>query len=139
MTFVLGVLTLVVGGFGLVALIGGTPSRGLGAIFTAAAAVLAVLLAVAVRKFRRRRRQPLHTCRSVAVLDRKLNLFSYGGGGLVQLDQVQFARRFQIGSSSPKLVAVTPGDTKVLKRGNPFDGGVGKVDELLNAVAQGVH
>lgn len=138
MTFALGVLTLVVGGFGVVALIADTPSRGVGAIFGAAGVVLAVLLFVAVRKSRQRRSRPLHACRSVAVLDRKLNLFSYGGGGLVQLDQVRFTRRFQIGSSSPKLVAVTPGGTKVLKRGNPFDGGVGKIDELLNAVAQGL-
>jgi hypothetical protein len=53
------------------------------------------------------------------------------------LDQVRFARKFQIGSSSPKLVAVTPGGTKVLKRGTPFDGGQGNVDELLTAVVRG--
>jgi hypothetical protein len=73
----------------------------------------------------------------VAVIDRKLGLFSYGGGAVVPLDQVRFARKMQIGSSSPKLVAVTPGGTKVLKRGNPFDGGVGNVDELLSAVIRG--
>ncbi|OBG21776.1 hypothetical protein A5765_21435 [Mycolicibacterium celeriflavum] len=83
------------------------------------------------------RSRPLNECRPAAVLDRKLGLFSYRGGALVQLDQVRFARKFQIGSSSPKLVAVTPGGTKVLKRGNPFDGGVGHVDELLNSVARG--
>jgi hypothetical protein len=88
-----------------------------------------------VRKIRHRRAQPLHECRPVAVIDRKLGLFSYGGGAVVPLDQVRFARKFQIGSSSPKLVAVTPGGTKVLKRGNPFDGGVGNVDELLTVVA----
>ena len=37
----------------------------------------------------------------------------------------------------PKLVAVTPGGTTVLKRGNPFDGGLGNVDELLTAVVHG--
>jgi hypothetical protein len=132
--FVLGVLTICVGGFGLVALITGTPSSAVGAMFLAAGVVLAAVLFVAVRKFRRRRRQPLHACRSVAVLDRKLNLFSHGGGAIVQMDQVRFARRFQIGSSSQKLVAVTPGGTKVLKRGNPFDGGIGRVDEVLTAV-----
>lgn len=132
--FVLGVLTLVVGGFGLVALVTGTPSAMVGAAFMGAAVVLAVLLFLAARAFRQRRHQPLHTCKSVAVLDRKLNLFSCGGGALIQLDQVQFARRFQIGSSSPKLVAVTPGGTKVLKRGNPFDGGMGNVDDVLNGV-----
>ncbi|PEG40737.1 hypothetical protein CQY20_07160 [Mycolicibacterium agri] len=70
------------------------------------------------------------------MIDRKLGLFSYRGGALVQLDQVQFARKLQIGPSSPKLVAVTPGGTLVLKRGNPFDGGIGGVDELLNSVAR---
>ncbi|ORB26545.1 hypothetical protein BST36_04385 [Mycolicibacterium moriokaense] len=78
----------------------------------------------------------MHACRSVAVIDRKLGLFSYGGGAIVPLDQVQFARRMQIGSSSPKLVALTPGGTKVLKRGNPFDGGIGNVDEVLTAVVR---
>jgi hypothetical protein len=137
LAFVLGVVTLVVGGFGLVALVAGVPSRTLGAAFVAVALVLAALTFVVVRKFRHRRNQPLHECRSVAVIDRKLGLFSYGGGAVVQLDQVRFARKFQIGSSSPKLVAVTPGGTKVLKRGNPFDGGVGNVDEVLTAVVHG--
>jgi hypothetical protein len=137
LVFVLGVLTLVVGGFGLVALVAGIPSRALGAAFLAVGVVLAAVTFVVVRKFRRRRGQPLHECRPVAVIDRKLGLFSYGGGAVVPLDQVRFARKFQIGSSSPKLVAVTPGGTKVLKRGNPFDGGVGNVDEVLSAVVAG--
>ncbi len=137
LAFVLGVLTLVVGGFGLVALVAGVPSRPLGAIFLAVGLVLAALTYLVVHKFRRRRSQPLHECRPVAVIDRKLRIFSYRGGALVQLDQVRFARRLQIGSSSPKLVALTPGGTKVLKRGNPFDGGVGNVDEVLAAATRG--
>jgi hypothetical protein len=132
--FVLGVMTLVVGGFGLVTLVTGTPSRALGAVFFVVGLAFGAVTFVVVRKFRRRRSRPLHECRPVAVIDRKLGLFSYGGGAVVPLDQVRFARRFQIGSSSPKLVAVTPGGTKVLKRGNPFDGGVGNVDEILTAV-----
>jgi hypothetical protein len=135
--FVSGILTLIVGGFGVAALATGAPSRTLGAIFVAVGLVFAVVLFVAVRKIRQRRNQPLHGCRSVAVIDRKLGLFSYGGGAIVPLDQVQFARRMQIGSSSPKLVALTPGGTKVLKRGNPFDGGVGNVDEVLSAIIRG--
>jgi hypothetical protein len=134
LAFVLGVLTFVVGGFGLVALVTGIPSSALGAAFLAVGLVFAALTFVVVRKIRRRRSQPLHDCRPVAVIDRKLGLFSYGGGAVVPLDQVRFARKFQIGSSSPKLVAITPGGTKVLKRGNPFDGGIGNVDEVLTAV-----
>ncbi|WP_199177903.1 hypothetical protein [Mycobacterium hubeiense] len=137
LAFVLGVLTVVGGGFGLVALIAGVPSRALGAIFVAAGLVLAALTFLVVRKFRRRRSRPLHECRPVAVIDRKLGLFSYCGGALVQLDQVRFARKLQIGSSSPKLVALTPGGKHVLKRGNPFDGGVGNIDEVLTAITQG--
>lgn len=134
--FVLGILTLVVGGFGMVALVTAVPSTTLGAIFVAVGVVFAVVLYRVVLTILRRRGQPLHNCRSVAVIDRKLGLFSYGGGAIVPIDQVQFARRMQIGSSSPKLVALTPGGTKVLKRGNPFDGGIGNV-EVLTAVVRG--
>lgn len=136
LAFVLGILALVVGGFGVVALISGVPSTALGAIFVSVGVVFAAVLFAVVRKIRRRRNQPLHNCRSVAVIDRKLGLFSYGGGAIVPLDQVRFARKMQIGSSSPKLVAMTPGGTKVLKRGNPFDGGIGNVDEVLTAVVR---
>lgn len=135
--FVLGILTLVVGGFGLVALITAVPSTTLGAIFIGVGLVFAVVLYRVVVTILRRRSQPLHNCRSVAVIDRKLGLFSYGGGAIVPLDQVRFARRMQIGSSSPKLVALTPGGVKVLKRGNPFDGGVGNVDEVLTNIVRG--
>lgn len=137
LAFVVGILTLVIGGFGVVALVAGVPSRTLGAIFVAVGLVFAAVSYVAVRRIRQRRSQPLHSCRSVAVIDRKLGLFSYGGGAIVPLDQVQFARRMQIGSSSPKLVALTPGGVKVLKRGNPFDGGIGNVDEVLTDVVRG--
>jgi hypothetical protein len=136
LALVLGVITLVVGGFGVVALIAGVPPRALGAIFLAVGLAFAVLTFVVMRKIRRNRRRPLHECRPVAVIDRKLGLFSYRGGALVQLDQVRFARKFQIASSSPKLVAVTPGGTLVLKRGSPFDGGIGNIDEVLTAVMQ---
>jgi len=42
----------------------------------------------------------------------------------------------QLGSSSPKLVALVPGGVRVLKRGNPFDGGIGNVDEVLTAACR---
>ena len=137
LAFVLGVVTLVVGGFGAVAVATAMPSRALGAIFLAAGLVFALLTLLAVRKIRQRRSQPLHQCRPVAVIDRKLGLFSYRGGALVQLDQVRFARQMQIGSSSSQLVAITPGGKQVLKRGNPFDGGIGNVDEILTGAVRG--
>ncbi len=137
--FVLGIMTLVVGAFGLVAIIARTPSRALGWLFLAIGLMCAALLLLVVRRIRQRRSQPLNQCRPVAVIDRKLGLFSYRGGALVQLDQVRFARKLQVGSSSPKLVAVTPGGTLTLKRGNPFDGGIGNVDEILTATAQGAR
>jgi hypothetical protein len=90
--FVLGVITLAVGGFGLAALIADMPSRAIGAAFLAVGLVFAVLTLFVLRKIRARRNQPLHDCRQVGVIDRKLGLFSYRGGALVQLDQVRFAR-----------------------------------------------
>jgi hypothetical protein len=137
LAFVLGVVTLVVAGFGAVTLAVGVPSRALGGGFLAVGLIIGAATYAVVRKIRLRRSQPLHECRPVAVLDRKLGLFSYRGGAVVPLDHVRFARKLQIGSSSPKLVAVTPGGTQVLKRGNPFDGGVGNVDEMLAAVVHG--
>ncbi len=136
LAFVLGVITLVVGGFGCVAVVSDTLPTAVSAVFLAVGLLFAAVTFMVVRKFRGRRRRPLHECRPVAVIDRKLGLFSYCGGALVALDQVRFARKLQIGSSSPKLVAITPGGTRVLKRGNPFDGGLGNVDEILRAAAQ---
>jgi hypothetical protein len=110
----------------------------LGAVFVAVGLVFAALTFLVMRKIRRRRGQPLHECRPVAVIDRKLGLFTYRGGALVQLNQVRFARQMQIGSSSPQLVAITPGGRHVLKRGNPFDGGIGNVDEILASTIRGI-
>jgi hypothetical protein len=137
LAFVLGVVALAVAGYGSFALAAGLPSRALGGVFLAVGLIVAAATYTVVRKIRRRRSQPLHECRSVAVLDRKLGLFSYCGGAVVPLGQVRFVRKFQMGSSSPKLVVITPGGAKVLKRGNPFDGGVGNVDEVLTAVVTG--
>lgn len=86
LAFVLGVAAVVVGGFGAVALVADVPSRALGAVFLAVGVSFAAVIYAVVRKFRRRRSQPLHECRPVAVIDRKLGLFSYGGGAVVPLD-----------------------------------------------------
>lgn len=137
LAFVFGVLAIVVCGFGLVALFAAVLPAAAAAVVLAVGVGLVVLTYLVIRKIGSRRGQPLHQCRPVAVIDRKLGLFSYGGGAIVPLDQVRFARKMQMGSGSSKLVAVTPGGTMVLKRGNPFDGGVGNVDELLTAVVRG--
>jgi hypothetical protein len=139
LAFVLGVITLSSADLGAVALAVGVPSRGLGAIFLAVGLVFGGLTALVLRAIKRRRAQPLGSCHSVAILDRKLRLITVAGGGLLPLDQVRFERRMQMGSSSPKLVAVTPRGTRVLKRGNPFDGGIGSADQVLNAVLQGTR
>jgi hypothetical protein len=138
LAFVLGIIALVVGGFGAVAFVTGAPSRALGALFLVAGLAAGAVLTLVVRKIMHRRTQPLGSCRSVAVLDRKLGLFTVAGGELLALDQVRFERRMQIGSSSPKLVATTPSGTKVLKRGNPFDGGIGNTHDVLNDVVRGL-
>ena len=59
------------------------------------------------------------------------------GTVLAPLSQVRFHNRMQLGSSSPKLVASTPNGDRILKRGNPFTGGIGNLDEVLTVVAHG--
>lgn len=136
--FVLLVFTLVVGGFGAVALaLGGVPTA-LAATFLAVGVAFGIGLFVAVRALRRRRRAPLTTCTPVAVFDRQRRAYLDGDGRLVApLDQVRFERRMQIGSSSSKLVALTPTGSHDLKRGNPFGGGIGNLDAVLSAAVFG--
>lgn len=137
LAFVLGVMTVVVAGFGLVTTLTGVPPRPVGVAFLAAGLALGLSTLLVVRAIRERRARPLAACRPVAVLDRKLGLFSYPDGPLLPMNQVRFERRVQIGSSSPKLVAVSPAGVRVIKRGNPFDGGIGRVDQVLNDVCDG--
>ncbi|ORX18916.1 hypothetical protein AWC31_12870 [Mycolicibacterium wolinskyi] len=72
------------------------------------------------------------------MFDRAQRVYRDGAGQIIApLDQVRFERHMQLTSSSPKLVAVTPVGVRVLKRGNPFGGGVGNLDEVLTAVVHG--
>lgn len=137
LALILGVAAVAVGTLGVGAMITATdllPGWAAG-LLLAVGVALAVAVVLLAREIRRRRQRPLHDCRSLAVLDCKRGLFSAAGGGLIQLDQVRFARKWRITNFGPRLVALTPQGTKLLKRGSFFDGGLGKVDEVLNAVA----
>lgn len=132
--FVVGVLAAILIVNGVIALFGWTM---LGVVFLFAGLAAAAGTVMLLRKFRARRNRPLHDCRTLAVLDGRRGLFSAAGGALQELGRIRFERRFQVGSSSPKLVAVTPAGTTTIKRGNPFDGGIGNADQVLNdAVAR---
>lgn len=140
LAYVLGVMTLVTGGFGAVALLTSTPSAAVGAAFLAVGLVVAGATLATLRSIRRSRSKPLDSYEPVAVFDRERRVFVDGNGSVVApLDQVRFQRAMQITSSSPKLVAVTPNGTRVLKRGNPFSGGIGNLDEVLTAAVHGVR
>lgn len=144
--FVLMTVTLVFGGFGIAALVlfgsGAMPasSAPLGAGSLAIGIVAAVGALFTVRSVREQRRRPLSTLTAVAVFDRAQRVYRDGNGVVVApLDQVRFARQMQMTSSSAKLVAITPWGTHVLKRGNPFGGGVGNLDEVLTRAVHGGH
>ena len=136
--------TLVFGGFGVVSMIYaargwmGPVSVAVGAVFLAVGVVAGVAMFVTARRIRRRRRRPLSSFTPVAVFDRAQRLYRDGAGEvLAPLDQVRFERGMQMTSSSAKLVAVTPWGTHLLKRGNPFGGGIGTLDRVLSAVVHG--
>jgi len=139
--FVLLVVTLVFGMFGLVTLL----MAAAGSMSTVSVPVSIALLGVGIlagfgmafgaRSLRRSRLTPLESIRPVAVFDRLRRTYVDADGQIVApLDQVRIERRMQIGSSSPKLVAVTPAGDRVLMRGNPFGASIGNADDVLNAV-----
>lgn len=134
--FVLGVLALVLGGFGVVAML--SLSAALGAGFLCVGLLAAGATIAIVRGIRRSRVQSLRSYRPVAIVDRARRLFLDADGTVVApSDQVRFERQMQVTSSSPRLVAVTSNGTWVLKRGNPFDGGIGNLDQVLTTVVHG--
>lgn len=131
--FVLLIVTLVFGGFGALVLL--TPIGVPGII---GAALLAVGLATGaslyaiLRKLRGARDAPLDTCTPVAVFDREQRNYRDVTGRLTPLNRIRIHRQMQLASSSPKLVVTTPHGTDVLKRANPFGGGMGDLDTVLN-------
>lgn len=142
--FVLLVITLVFGGFGIVSTsmalrdTGSNPPLIVGLMILAVGVLAAAALAVTVRSLRRIRSAPLSAFVPVAVFDRSDGTYRDGVGQVVgRLDQVRFERRMQIGSSSPKLVAVTPDGAYVLKRGNPFGGRIHGMDAVLSTAIFG--
>ncbi|MGV0816161.1 hypothetical protein ABQF34_29770 [Mycolicibacterium boenickei] len=141
--FVLGVLAAVLGGFGAVTLAISAGGRSdipplVSTVFLAVGVAFAVATAAAVRRIKANGRRPLTDYRPVAVIDRARGVLADADGAvLAPLSQVQFHRRMQLGSSSPKLVASTPNGDWLLKRGNPFAGGIGDLDAVLTAVVHG--
>ncbi|WP_231963348.1 hypothetical protein [Mycobacterium adipatum] len=139
LAFVLLILTVVFGGFGIVSTVlalrdsQSNPPLVVAAVVLAAGIATAAALLFVVRSLRRIRSAPLDTFTPVAVLDRQRRIFLDGAGQIVApLEHVRFERRMQMTSSSPKLVAVTPAGIRVLKRGNPFGGGIGDMDAVLS-------
>lgn len=142
--FLLVVVTLVFGGFGLVSLLptamGGVSggSAWLGVTLLAVGGGAAAAMYVSAKALRRRRGRPLSSFTPVAVFDRAAQVYRDGTGAVVApLDQVRFERRMQATSSSAKLVAITPWGTRILKRGNPFGGSIGSLDQVLTRAVHG--
>ncbi len=142
--FVLMVFTVVFGVFGIVTIVmsarstDDSPPLLLGLVILAVGLGAAAALLYTLRSLRRIRSAPLSDFVPVAVFDRKDGTYRDHLGEVVgELEQVRFERRVQIGSSSRKLVAVTPKGTYVLKRGNPFGGRIHGMDAVLSTAVFG--
>lgn len=137
--FVLWVLALVFGGFGAVTLAMAAPDGAampwwLSSTFLLVGVVFAGAALAVAGRIRGARAKPLTGYRPVAIFDRARRVFVDADGAVVApLDQVRFQSRTQLTSSSPMLVAVTPSGTRTLKRGNPFNGGIGNLETVLTA------
>lgn len=137
--FVLGVVALVFGGFGAVALsLAATENASipwwLSAIFLVIGIACGGAASAVVARIRGAKTKPLSDYSPVALFDRANRVFVEEGVVVAALDQTRIQSKTQVTSSSPMLVAVTPTGTRVLKRGNPFDGGIGNLEEVLNAM-----
>ena len=142
--FVLLIITLVCCGFGAVSVVRATAASTAAVPGLVSAAIFSVGLVAGVavmlclRRIRTRRKAPLTAFSPVAVFDRAHRTYRDSAGNVIApLDQVRFERRMQMTSSSPKLLAVTPSGTYVLKRGNPFGGGIGALDRVLTDAVHG--
>jgi hypothetical protein len=137
-TFVLGVVALVFGGFGAATLsLGATgntvPPWWLSTIFLLIGVAFGAAAVAVVARIRGAKAKPLSDYSPVAVFDRANRVFVQDGVVLASLEHTRFQRKTQLGSSSAMLVAVTPRGTRILKRGNPFNGGIGNLVEVLTA------
>jgi len=143
LAFVVGVLAVVFGGFGAVALMLAANDHAplawwLGATFLSVGVAAAGAAFVVVGRIRAEKARPLGDYRPVAVFDRARRVFVDADGRVVApLDQVRLHRRTQLASSSPALVASTPNGARILKRGNPFNGGIGQLDVVLTGLLFG--
>jgi hypothetical protein len=143
LAFVLAVVALVFGGFGALTLaIAGGGTTAVPCWLSATLLVVGVGVGfgalVVVRRIRRSRTTPLSSYRPVAVFDRARRVFTDGDGVVIApLEHVRFQRQTQVASSSPMLVAVTPAGNRIIKRGNPFIGGLGDLESFLTAALFG--
>jgi hypothetical protein len=137
--FVLGVFALVLGGFGAVTLAlsatdGAAVPWWVASILLLVGIVFAGAAFGVVGRIRSAKAKPLSGYRPLAIFDRARRVFVDADGAVVApLDQVRFQSRTQLTSSTPMLVAVTPSGTRTLKRGNPFNGGIGNLETVLTA------
>ena len=141
--FVLGVLALVPGGFGAVTLAlsatnGAAVPWWVASIFLLVGIAFAGAAFAVVSRIRSAKSIPLSGYLPAAIFDRAQRVFVDADGVVVApLEHVRFERRTQLTSSSPMLVAVTPGGAFTLKRGNPFNGGLGNLEDVLTAAVFG--
>lgn len=140
--FVLGVLALVFGGFGALSL-ALTGEKGavpwwLSSLFLVVGVAFLVAVLGVVRRIRTAKARPLSDYRPVAIFDRARRvLIDANGVVLAPLDQIRLQTQTQLTSSSPMLVVVTPNGSLILKRGNPFHGGLGDLETVLTAAVFG--
>jgi hypothetical protein len=135
-TFVLLLLTLVLGVNGIAQLWLGVTGDGqlsiLGVVMLLVAVGFGYGALRCVRLRRKRERLPSSVLRSLAELDRQAGVLRDGAGRvLAPLARIHFEKRFQLGSSSRRLVVCWPEGQRDLVNGNPFAGGLWAIESEL--------
>lgn len=133
--FVLGLLTanFAIGGIAILAVTVGEPGLPtVGIVLTAIGAVVGFGFFQVIKHIRAQKAKPLDQLPVVVTFDLANGVLLGSDGGLIApLAQVKIGRAFQIGSSSPALVARFPAGSLKLVKGNPFAGGVRGIEATL--------
>ena len=100
-----------------------------------AAGILDLVMFTFFKRLKKKKEGPEHYKDSVIVsIKNTSDVTIKNTGNTYHLGDVSLKRKFQIGSSSPKLVLVTPNEEVVLVHGTPFGGGLSAVENYLKNI-----
>lgn len=100
-----------------------------------AAGIIDLTMFFFLRKLKKKRELPENfNGQTICTIHNASEVVITSSGNRYSIGDVRLARKFQIASSSPKLVLKTPNEEVILVNGTPFSGGIYGVERYLKNV-----